>query len=119
MKRSTLDVHNIYEQYSKHAKVIGEVVTITTDLSQAATARSSSFPPAPGISSKPSDQNFNSNIISSGKSKEELQRDANNFKKLIELTNDVKLDQETRNKIDNAKSLLLQYSMLYGIKPTN
>lgn len=119
MSKINSDLHKIYECYNKKSKLIGEIVTITTDLSQAATSRTSPFPPAPGISSKQSDQNFNSNIISSGKSKEELQKDVNNFKKIIELTNGVKLDQKIQDKVDQAKSLLLQYNLMYGIKPNN
>lgn len=112
------DLHSIYEQYNEKCRVIGEIVTITTDLTQAATARTAPFPPAPGISLKQSDQNFYSNIISSGKSKEELQKDANNFKKLIDMTKGVKLDQKIEDKVEQAKVLLVQYSSLYGIKPT-
>lgn len=117
MSKINSDLHKIYEAYNKKCKVIGEVVTITTDLSQAATARTSPFPPAPGISLKQSDQNYNSNIISSGKSKDELQKDVNNFKKLIDMTDGVKVNDGIQNKIDQAKNLLIQYKLLYNIIP--
>jgi len=113
------DLYGIYDQYHKKCRLIGEVSTITTDLTQAATAITAPFPPAPGISLKQSDQNFNSNIISSGKNKKELQRDVNNFKKLIDMTKGIKLDQDVADKIDQAKQLLVQYNLLYGIRPTN
>ena len=119
MKKANNDAYNIFEQYKKKCHVIGEIVTITTDLAQAATSRTSPFPPAPGISKKPSDQNFNSNIISSGKSKEELQKDVNNFSKLIELTKGSEISDEIKNKVEQAKHLLVQYSALYGLKPNH
>jgi len=118
VKKANNDARNIFEQYKKKCKVLGEVVTITTDLTQAATSRTAPFPPAPGISLKQSDQNFYSNILSSGKSKEELQKDVNNFKKIIDMTKGVKLDQKIEDKVEQAKALLVQYNSLYGIKPT-
>lgn len=117
VKFSNSDTHTIYEKYAKECSIIGEVSTITTDLAQAATARAAAFAPAPGISNKQSDQNFYSNIISSGKSKKQLQKDVNNFKKLVDLTKDVQLSDDIKNKVDKARNLLIQYKALYNIIP--